>query len=88
MADLKHSLATMGIDHLDLWQIHDIRTIEDIEEVEGPGGALEAFIEAKDTGLTKFIGVTGHHDPRILERAEDNDGHRRLFQSKGSPGIG
>jgi aryl-alcohol dehydrogenase-like predicted oxidoreductase len=69
MADLKHSLATMGIDHLDLWQIHDIRTIEDIEEVEGPGGALEAFIEAKDTDLTKFIGVTGHHDPRILERA-------------------
>jgi aryl-alcohol dehydrogenase-like predicted oxidoreductase len=68
-ADLKHSLATMSIHHLDLWQIHDIRTLEDIEEVEGPGGALEAFIEAKDTGLTKFIGVTGHHDPRILELA-------------------
>jgi predicted aldo/keto reductase-like oxidoreductase len=69
MADLKHSLAIMGIGHLDLWQIHDIRTIEDIEEVEGPRGALEAFIEAKDTGLTRFIGVTGHYDPRILEHA-------------------
>ena len=69
MADLKHSLATMGIDHLDLWQIHDIRTLEDIEEVEGPGGALEAFTEAKDTGLAKFIGVTGHHDPNVLEQA-------------------
>lgn len=69
MADLKHSLATMGIDHLDLWQIHDIRTLEDIEEVEGPGGALEAFTEAKDTGLAKFIGITGHHDPNVLEQA-------------------
>lgn len=51
MADLKHSLATMGIDHLDLWQIHDIRTLADIEEVEGPGGALEHLLRPKIPAL-------------------------------------
>jgi aryl-alcohol dehydrogenase-like predicted oxidoreductase len=47
-ADLAHSLATMGLNYLDLWQIHDIRNGEDIDSIEGPGGALEAFIEAKE----------------------------------------
>jgi aryl-alcohol dehydrogenase-like predicted oxidoreductase len=68
-ADLAHSLATMGLNYLDLWQIHDIRTREDVVRIEGPGGALEAFIEAKETGLSRYIGVTGHHNPRILEHA-------------------
>jgi aryl-alcohol dehydrogenase-like predicted oxidoreductase len=71
-ADLAQSLATMGLKGLDLWQIHDIRTREDINMIEGPGGALEAFIEAKESGLTRFIGVTGHHEPRILEHAVVN----------------
>jgi aryl-alcohol dehydrogenase-like predicted oxidoreductase len=68
-ADLAHSLTNMGLYYLDLWQIHDIRTGEDIDRIEGPGGALEAFIEAKETGLSRYIGVTGHHNPRILEHA-------------------
>ncbi len=59
----------MGLDRLDLWQIHDLRTREDIEEVEAPGGALEAFVEARDAGRVRFIGVTGHHAPKILEYA-------------------
>jgi aryl-alcohol dehydrogenase-like predicted oxidoreductase len=70
--DLVHSLAAMGLRGLDLWQIHDIRTREDINMIERPGGALEAFIEAKETGLTRFIGVTGHHDPSVLEHAVVN----------------
>ena len=72
MADLKTTLRTMGIDHLDLWQIHDVRTKEDILDIEGPGGALEAFLEAKNQGLIKHIGVTGHHDPAILSYCVDN----------------
>ncbi|NTV27661.1 MAG: aldo/keto reductase, partial [Methanothrix sp.] len=56
----------------DLWQIHDIRTREDIEEVEAPGGALEAFVEARDAGMVRFVGVTGHHAPKILEYAVRN----------------
>jgi hypothetical protein len=59
----------MGIDHLDLRQIHDLRTEEDFRTISGPDGALEAFLEAKANGKTRFIGVTGHHDPAILTRA-------------------
>lgn len=69
LADLDHTLSTMGISHLDLWQIHDIRDEDDIHAIESPGGALEAFTEAKAAGKTRFIGVTGHHDPSILNRA-------------------
>ena len=64
-----HTLATMNIGHLDLWQIHDVRTQEDLAAIEGPGGALEAFLEAKDQGNVHCIGVTGHHDPAILAAA-------------------
>ena len=71
-ADLAESLETMGLDRLDLWQIHDLRTRQDIEEIEGPGGALRAFVEAKDAGLVRFLGVTGHHAPKILEHAVKN----------------
>jgi aryl-alcohol dehydrogenase-like predicted oxidoreductase len=67
--DLENTLATMKIDHLDLWQIHDLRTEEDFNLISGPGGALEAFVKAKDLGLVRFIGVTGHHDPDLLTRA-------------------
>jgi len=70
--DLDRTLGTLGLDHLDLWQIHDIRTRQDLREIEGPGGALAAFVEAKETGLTKFIGVTGHHDPSIITYAVEN----------------
>ncbi|MDB4444089.1 aldo/keto reductase [bacterium] len=69
LAELDQTLANMGIDHLDLWQIHDVRTEEDFQIISGPGGALEAFVEAKAAGKTRFIGVTGHHDPAIITRA-------------------
>lgn len=67
--DLENTLAHMGIDYLDLWQIHDVRTEEELETIAGPGGALEAFLEAKASGTVRSIGVTGHHDPRILTKA-------------------
>jgi aryl-alcohol dehydrogenase-like predicted oxidoreductase len=70
--DLFQTLEIMGLDHLDLWQIHDVRSRDDITSIEGPGGALQAFIEAKDTGLARFLGVTGHHDPQILLHAVKN----------------
>jgi aryl-alcohol dehydrogenase-like predicted oxidoreductase len=67
-AHLRETLANMRTDHLDLWQVHDVRTDDDIERIFGPKGAIEAFIEAKEKGLTRFIGVTGHQDPSILKR--------------------
>jgi len=69
LKDLEETLERLQTGYLDLWQIHDIRTKEDIRMISGPGGALEAFLEAKDTGKIKAIGVTGHHDPRILTQA-------------------
>jgi aryl-alcohol dehydrogenase-like predicted oxidoreductase len=65
---LRETLENMKTDHLDLWQVHDVRTEEDVEEICGPGGALEAFQEARDKGFVRFLGITGHHDPAILLR--------------------
>ena len=67
--DLSASLQRLETDYLDLWQIHDLRTDDDFARISGPGGALEAFISAKETGTVKNIGVTGHHDPHILSKA-------------------
>jgi aryl-alcohol dehydrogenase-like predicted oxidoreductase len=65
---LQETLRNMKTDHLDLWQVHDVRTEAEMEEIFGPHGALEAFVEAKDKGLVRFIGVTGHHDPLITKQ--------------------
>ncbi|MCM2465529.1 aldo/keto reductase [Methanoculleus oceani] len=70
--DLQETLRRMGIETLDLWQIHDIRTFPEIREMEGPGGALAAFVEAKEMGIVRQIGVTGHHDPDVLSHAVEN----------------
>lgn len=65
---LNETLRNMKTDHLDLWQIHDVREEEDIKEIFGKGGAIEAFVEAKEKGMARFIGVTGHHDPLIIKK--------------------
>ena len=67
--DLASSLQRLQTDYLDLWQIHDVRTEADFAAISGPGGALEAFISAREKGIVKNIGVTGHHAPCILTRA-------------------
>jgi aryl-alcohol dehydrogenase-like predicted oxidoreductase len=66
---LEETLARMQVDHLDLWQIHDVRTLDELDELEAPGGALEAFVAARQAGLVRHIGVTGHHDPAVTTRA-------------------
>jgi len=69
IADLTQTLARMRTEYLDLWQIHDLRTRPELRTIEGPHGALQAFLEAKEAGLVKQIGVTGHHDPTVLAEA-------------------
>jgi len=71
MAHLSVTLHHLDTDHLDLWQMHDLRTNEDLEAIAAPGGALEAFREAKERGWVRFLGVTGHQDPEVLRRALD-----------------
>lgn len=68
---LAATLRNLRTDHLDLWQVHDVRTKSDLEALTATGGALEAFRWAKEEGYARFIGVTGHHDPDILRQALD-----------------
>jgi predicted aldo/keto reductase-like oxidoreductase len=68
LTHLAETLSNMSTDYLDLWQVHDVRTPDDLEVIFGPGGSIEAFYEAKAKGLVRFIGVTGHHDPPILKK--------------------
>jgi aryl-alcohol dehydrogenase-like predicted oxidoreductase len=65
---LAQTLRNMKTDHLDLWQVHDVRTSDEIEQIFGPDGAMEAFVQARREGRTRFIGVTGHHDPAIIRQ--------------------
>lgn len=62
-AELHLSLKRLKTDHLDLWQIHSVKSDEDLEKIFAPGGAIEAFEAAKKAGKCRFIGFTGHHDP-------------------------
>ncbi len=58
--DLKRSLERLHVDFIDLWQMHGLTNPEGWEKAMGPEGALEAFIEARDKGLVRFLGITGH----------------------------
>ena len=59
-AELETSLELLHTDHIDLWQMHVLIREDDWEITMGPGGALEAFIKARDQGIVRFLGVTGH----------------------------
>ncbi len=63
---LDESLKRLRTDHLDLWQLHDLRTQSDLKEIFGKGGALEALVQARSEGRVRYLGLTGHHDPQIL----------------------
>lgn len=90
---LEASLRRLRSDQVDLWQLHDVRTEEELSQVFRPGGALEALLAAREQGLARFVGITGHYDPAVLEEAirrfpfdcvllalNAADVHRRPFQ--------
>ena len=64
-AELNASLRAMKTDYVDLWQIHNVKTEEDIKQILAPGGALEAFVAARKAGKCRFIGFSAHFDPQI-----------------------
>jgi aryl-alcohol dehydrogenase-like predicted oxidoreductase len=73
-ANLQRSLERLHVDYVDLWQMHGLTNPAGWEKAMGAGGALEALVEAREKGLVRFLGVTGHgvHTPamhlRSLER--------------------
>jgi len=71
-ADLETSLTNLHTTRLDLWQIHDLRSWEDVKELEGSSGGLDAFREAKRQGKVGHIGVTGHAAPEVLTHTVEN----------------
>jgi hypothetical protein len=66
---LEASLKLLQTDHLDLWQLHDVGTLGDVNQIFGPGGALEALTEASDQKMVRFLGLTGHFRPEPLIEA-------------------
>ena len=65
--EMQATLKRLQVERVDLYQFHGVTTFADLEAIFAPGGALEAFVEAKKHGLTKFLGITGHglDAPRI-----------------------
>jgi aryl-alcohol dehydrogenase-like predicted oxidoreductase len=69
--EMMRSLERLGTDHFDLYQLHAITTLKELDQVTKAGGALEAFCQARTEGLIRFIGITGHGPdvPMILMEA-------------------
>jgi aryl-alcohol dehydrogenase-like predicted oxidoreductase len=59
-ASLERSLTRLGVDSVDLIQLHNLVEPDEWEVAHGPAGAVEALVRARDEGLVRFIGVTGH----------------------------
>ena len=66
---LEESLRLLRTDHLDTWQIHRLGTDEELDQILGPDGALRAMEKARQEGMVRFAGVTGHFDPVPLMHA-------------------
>jgi len=65
---LDESLRLLNTDHLDLWQLHNIRLDEQLDQIFGKDGAIEALQQARDQKMVRFLGITGHFDPAVLAR--------------------
>ena len=61
--ELELTLKRLQTDYLDLWQLHSIKTKEDVDKIFSVGGAYEAAAKAKEEGKIRHIGITGHFDP-------------------------
>ena len=66
---LEGSLDRLRTDYLDLWQLHSVRTVDDVDRAFRPGGAMEYIVEMKERGVVRHIGVTGHQNPEANLRA-------------------
>ncbi len=65
MRQIEETLRRMKTDYLDLWQCHEVSTMDEVQKIFGPKGSLEAFVKAKQQGKVRHIGFTGHRDPNV-----------------------
>ncbi len=83
---LDESLKRLQTDHVDLLQFHEIIRMNDPDRIFAPGGALEAVLAAKKAGKVRYIGFTGHKDPKIhLHMIETADAHQFQFDTVQMP---
>ena len=66
---LETSLKLLQTDHVDLWQIHNLTSMEQVERIFAPDGAVKAMQEAREQKLVRHLGITGHADPDVLLEA-------------------
>lgn len=59
-AELEQSLKNMRTDHFDLYQLHAVTTMDDVDTISGPGGAMETFLQARKEGKIRFMGFSAH----------------------------
>ena len=67
--EIERSLKRLGVDRVDLLQLHAINSLDDLRRVLAPDGALRAAVELKEAGHISHIGVTGHRRPAVLVQA-------------------
>lgn len=69
MQMIEESLKLLQTDHVDLWQLHDIGTMTDVDQIFAKGGAIEALVEMQQQGVVRYLGLTGHYRPDALIEA-------------------
>jgi len=77
--ELHQSLKRLRTDHFDLYQLHAVTTLGEVEQITGPGGALEAFVKAREQGLVRFLGFSAHSEEAALELMNRFDFDTILF---------
>ena len=79
LRDLEQSLKSLKTDHVDVWQNHNVMRDEEVEQMLGKGGSLEAMLQAREQKMIRFIGITGHFDPAVLARGICPSAYRTLI---------
>ncbi len=66
---LEESLTNLQTDHLDTWQLHNVKTQDQVDQIFASDGAIKAMEKAKSEGMVRNIGITGHYEPLVLLEA-------------------
>jgi predicted aldo/keto reductase-like oxidoreductase len=66
---LEQSLKRLQTDHVDEWRLHNVWSLEELDKLTAPGGALETAIKARKEGLTRYISISGHSNPQVQIQA-------------------
>ena len=64
--ELHQSLKRLRTEHVDLYQLHGVHSLEEVDRIMGPEGAMEAFLQAREEGLTRYLGFSAHSEEAAL----------------------